>query len=157
MGLGGRGRPRALRAAGAAAGARRPRQGPSGPRGPSAHASRARRPPPQDPANLDRVWVLFGGGGLWRTDNFYSTLRYKPDGRPSWRPLTDDQPGTNGGAVAFGKTSDDLYLALGDFDSSLIPDVNAASSVSGILLKSTNGGDSWSAPVIIDPDVSVVW
>jgi hypothetical protein len=65
----------------------------------------------QDPENLNRVYVLFGGGGIWRTDNFYDTPLRKPEGT-KWTPLTDKLP-NNGGAMAFGRTSQVLYYAIG--------------------------------------------
>jgi len=56
--------------------------------------------------------VLFGGGGIWRTDNFYAT----PEGRPggtTWRSVTDDLP-NNGGSMAFGANGNILYYGIGE-------------------------------------------
>ena len=84
----------------------------------------------QDPTNPERVFVLSAGGGLWRTDNFSQN-------KPSWQPLTDAVYSTSGGAVAFGATPNVLYLGMGD------PFGNI-SSVTGFMLKSVNGGNTWS-------------
>jgi len=66
----------------------------------------------QDPVNLNRVFVLFGGGGVWRTDNFYATVAGQA-GDTTWRPLTNRLP-SNGGAIAFGALSNVLYYAIGE-------------------------------------------
>jgi hypothetical protein len=84
----------------------------------------------QDPTRPDRVFVLSAGGGLWRSDNFSQN-------KPNWTPLTDRSYNTSGGAVAFGSSTDVLYLGVGDpFD--------ATTSVSGVMLKSTDAGLTWS-------------
>src|SRR5205814_7716863 len=61
-------------------------------------------PHPTDP---DTVYLLTSGGGLWKTTNFESS-------NTSWIPLTDNLPTTGGGAVAFGRSPNVLYLGLGD-------------------------------------------
>jgi hypothetical protein len=84
----------------------------------------------QDPTRPDRVYVLSAGGGLWRTDNFSNN-------KPAWTPLTDSAYSTSGGSFAFGASPDVLYLGIGDpFD--------ATTSVSGVMLKSTDAGKTWS-------------
>uniref|UniRef100_A0A383VAR7 Sortilin N-terminal domain-containing protein n=1 Tax=Tetradesmus obliquus TaxID=3088 RepID=A0A383VAR7_TETOB len=67
----------------------------------------------QDPNNLNRVYVAFSAGGVWRSDNFFSQA-------PTWRALTDSAfvsvPTTSVGAMALGAAdSKMIYLGLGDF------------------------------------------
>src|SRR5260370_26105685 len=86
-----------------------------------------------DPADTNTVYLLTSGGGLWKTTNFLQT-------NPTWVPKTDALPTTGGGSVAFGRTSNVLYLGLGDpFDDFPL--------AGGFVTKSTNGGDTW-GPVI---------
>ena len=78
-------------------------------------------PHPTDP-NI--VYFLTSGGGLWRTNNWTSA-------NTTWSVLTDDLPTTGGGAVAFGRNPNTLYLGLGDpYDQIL---------VGGSIVKSKNG------------------
>lgn len=94
-----------------------------------------------DPARPERVYVLSAGGGLWRTDNFSKN-------KPDWMPLTDGAYSTSGGSVAFGASTDVLYLGIGDpFD--------ATTSVTGVMLKSTDAGRTWS-PFADLPDAIIV-
>lgn len=91
----------------------------------------------QDPSNPERVYVLSAGGGLWRTDNFSNN-------KPSWQPLSDSAISTSGGAVSFGATSNVLYLGIGD------PLGEKPSQFTGFILKSVDGGNTWSAPALLD-------
>lgn len=85
------------------------------------------------PTNPDIVYVLTSGGGIFKTTNFRAT-------RSLWTPKTDGLLTTSGGAMAFGKSPDTLYLGSGDpFDY----------AVGGVVTKSTNGGDTWSAYVTL--------
>ena len=94
-------------------------------------------PHPTDPNTL---YFLTSGGGLWKTTNFESATT-------TWAPLTDDLPTTGGGAIAFGRTPDVLYLGLGDpYDQIL---------VGGAMVKSTDGGASWSPMIELGNTVSV--
>jgi photosystem II stability/assembly factor-like uncharacterized protein len=82
-----------------------------------------------DPANADIVYLLTSGGGLWKTTNFLSP-------RPAWAPKSDGVSAA-GGAVAFGSGANTVILGTGDpFDEGL----------GGFVVKSTDGGDTWSAP-----------
>ena len=86
-------------------------------------------PHPQDP---DTVYVLSSGGGLWKSTNFRSANH-------RWRPLTDSVGTTAGGSVAMGSDPETLYLGTGDpFD-----------APGGFIVRSTNGGNTWSDPVIL--------
>lgn len=92
------------------------------------------------PTHADTLYFLTSGGGLWRTDNWGSP-------NTTWTPLTDDLPTTGGGSVAFGKNPNHLYLGLGDpFDQIL---------VGGSVVKSKNGGNSWSELIELGTAVSV--
>ncbi len=92
------------------------------------------------PTNPDVVYFLTSGGGLWRTNNWTSD-------NTTWTVLTDDLPTTGGGAVAFGKNPNTLYLGLGDpYDQIL---------VGGSMVKSKNGGVTWSPMIELGNAVSV--
>src|ERR1700730_16067139 len=94
-------------------------------------------PHPTDPNTL---YFLTSGGGLWVTHNFTANP-------PSWTPLTDSLVTTGGGSVAFGRTPSVLYLGLGDpFD--LI-------NVGGAMLKSTDGGSTWTNFVYLGQSFAV--
>jgi len=95
--------------------------------------------PDPRPQKADTVYLLTSGGGLWKTTNFSAS-------QPTWVPKTDGIYGTAGGSAAFGRSPDVLYLGSGDpFDL----------GVGGVMYKSTNGGDSWSAPIPL-PGASAV-
>src|SRR3954466_14345014 len=92
------------------------------------------------PTNPDVVYFLTSGGGLWRTKNWTAK-------DTQWQPLTDDLPTTGGGAAAFGKNASNIYLGLGDpYDQIL---------VGGSMVKSKNGGESWSPLIELGNAVSV--
>lgn len=86
-------------------------------------------PHPTDP---DIVYVLSGGGGLWKTTNFTSPNH-------KWRPLTDSIGTTSGGSVAFGSNPKTLYLGTGDPWGFTAP--------GGFMVTTRNGGNTWSDPV----------
>lgn len=84
-------------------------------------------PHPTDPNTL---YVLSSSGGVWKTSNFESPY-------PNWVPITDKVITTSGGALAMGRNPDTLYFGTGDpFDG--IP------LVGGAMLRTTDGGASWS-------------
>ncbi len=92
------------------------------------------------PTNPDIVYFLTSGGGLWRTNNWTSSVT-------TWNVLTDDLPTTGGGSVAFGSNPNTLYLGLGDpYDQIL---------VGGAMTKSRNGGVSWEPIIELGNAVSV--
>jgi hypothetical protein len=92
------------------------------------------------PTDANTVYLLTSGGGLWVTQNFTAAL-------PAWRALTDSQVTTGGGSVAFGRTPSVIYLGLGDpFD---------IINVGGAMLKSSNGGATWTNYVDLGTALSV--
>lgn len=87
-------------------------------------------PHPTDPNIL---YFLTSSGGLWRTTSFQNN-------KPDWVALTDNVITTSGGAAAFGRTPDTIYLGLGDpFDGN--------SAAGAYVLKSTDGGQTWGPAV----------
>ncbi len=77
------------------------------------------------------VYVLASGGGLWKTTNFLSAL-------PTWTALTDFIGSNMSGAATFGRVTSTLYVGAGDpFDL----------GVGGFVVKSSNGGTTWTAGV----------
>ena len=96
------------------------------------------------PTNADTVYVLKSSGGLWKTTDFSAP-------RPTWRPMSDMVLSTSGGAAAFGRNPETIFLATGDpFDP----------GVGGFIYRSANGGQSWSPAIKLGassvvPDVKV--
>jgi hypothetical protein len=87
-------------------------------------------PHPTDP---NVMYLLTSSGGLWKTTDFSMN-------KPHWTSLTDFLATTSGGAAAFGRNPDTIYLGLGDpFDG------NAAAGA--YVLKSTDGGNTWGPAV----------
>ena len=83
------------------------------------------------PTNADIVYVLKSSGGLWKTTDFSAP-------RPAWRPMSDMVLSTSGGAAAFGRNPETIFLATGDpFDP----------GVGGFIYRSSNGGESWSRAI----------
>jgi subtilisin-like proprotein convertase family protein len=77
------------------------------------------------------IYVLAAGGGLWKTTNFLSAT-------PTWVALTDFVGSNMSGSAAFGISTSTLYVGSGDpFDA----------GVGGFMVKSTNGGTTWSAAI----------
>lgn len=82
------------------------------------------------PTNPNIVYVLTSSGGLWKSTNFTQI-------KPNWVPKTDSLSTTSGGSAAFGHDPNTIYLGLGDpFEGSGL--------TGGVMLKSTDGGDTWS-------------
>ena len=89
--------------------------------------------PDPRPQKSDTVYLLTSGGGLWKTTNFSAT-------QPAWAPKSDGIYATAGGGAAFGRTPDVIYMGSGDpFDI----------GVGGLMYKSSDGADHWSAPVVL--------
>jgi hypothetical protein len=85
------------------------------------------------PRNPDIVYLLTSSGGLWKTVNFTSS-------HPHWEPKTDSAFTTSGGAAAFGRTPDTIYVGLGD------PFQNGHSA-GGFMIKTTDGGETFTKAV----------
>jgi photosystem II stability/assembly factor-like uncharacterized protein len=89
-------------------------------------------PHPTDP---NTVYLLSSSGGIWKTTNFESPY-------PTWNPITDKAITTSGGAAAFGRNPQTIYYGTGDpFDGIPI--------VGGAMLKTTDGGNTWSPFVFL--------
>lgn len=94
-------------------------------------------PHPTDP---NTVYILSSAGGLWVTHNFDSA-------DVTWQPLTDFLPTTAGGAAAFGRDPNTIYVGLGDpFDQI---------TVGGSIVKTTDGGQTWSQMIELGSAISV--
>lgn len=88
------------------------------------------------PTNPNIVYFLTSSGGFWKTSNFSAKT-------PTWRCTTDSIAHTSGGAMAFGRTPNTIYLGLGDpFDG------NPAAG--GFMLKSIDGGETWGPAVRLE-------
>jgi photosystem II stability/assembly factor-like uncharacterized protein len=83
-----------------------------------------------DPADPRRLFIATAGGGVWRST----------DAGANWKALTDSLGSLACGALALDPTDlDTLYLGLGDpFDGTGIG-----------LVKTTDGGETWSDPVYL--------
>lgn len=88
-----------------------------------------------DPRDANVVYVATSGGGVWKTYNFTAS------GGPTWIPTTDTLPSLAIGALAIDEAHPDtLYMGTGDF----------IDGSGNSMFKSTNGGGTWSAPVVLD-------
>ncbi len=88
-----------------------------------------------DPRDANVVYVATSGGGVWKTYNFLATTG------PTWNPASDTLPNLAVGALAIDAAHPDtLYLGSGDF-------IDASGNT---MFKSTNGGGTWSAPVVLE-------
>ena len=81
----------------------------------------------QDPNNANTIYIGAASGGLWKSTN----------GGVSWTNLTDNQAvlGVSGIAISH-NSSDTIYIGTGDGD--------GFNTYSVGVLKSTNGGTTWS-------------
>ncbi|HTJ42355.1 MAG TPA: hypothetical protein VL463_09695 [Kofleriaceae bacterium] len=94
-----------------------------------------------DPRDPNVVYMAVSGGGLWKTFDFLAE-----DG-PHWAPTMDTQPNLAVGALALDPANPDvLYVGNGDF----------IDSSGNTILKSSDGGGTWAAPVVVSPFVSSV-
>ena len=87
-----------------------------------------------DPRDPNVVYLSASGGGVWKTYDFLSSTG------PTWVPLTDTLPNLAAGVLALDPDHPDtLYLGTGDF----------IDTSGNTMLKSTDGGGTWSAPVVL--------
>jgi len=96
-----------------------------------------------DPADASGNTVLLGGayGGLWKSTNAGS-LSSNP-AAVVWQPLIDDQPTLAVGAIALQPGNSNVIL-VGTGETN-----NSADSYYGLgILRSTNGGSTWTTPPI---------
>ncbi|HEY8211556.1 MAG TPA: hypothetical protein VIG99_28935 [Myxococcaceae bacterium] len=83
---------------------------------------------PSDPTN---VIIGTSGGGMWKTNNFGAA-------DPTWTPIGESLPGLAIGAIKRDPSDPNtLYAGLGDF----------IDTPGGQMVKTTDGGASWSSPV----------
>ena len=84
-----------------------------------------------DPRDPNIVYMAVSGGGVWKTFDFQSA-------NPHWAPTMDLLPNLAVGALALDPDHPDtLFVGNGDF-------VDASGDT---ILKSTDGGGTWAAPV----------
>ncbi len=89
-----------------------------------------------DPRDPNIVYYAASSGGVWKSYDFVSAAP-----RPGWSALSDGLTDLSVGAMALDPSHPDtLYVGSGDpFDS----------YAGGTVVKSTDGGASWSAPVVL--------
>ncbi len=88
-----------------------------------------------DPRDQNLAYIATTGGGVWKTHDLFAA-------DPLWQPVTETIGNLAVGALEMDPTAPDtLYIGLGDH-------ANDA-TLGGQLLKTTNGGGSWSAPVVL--------
>src|SRR6476659_5042680 len=86
-----------------------------------------------DPTDASTIFVGSVNGGIWRTTNASAAS-------PNWTPLIDDFPGLSIGAIAISPRDHNTIFAGAGRSSS---ENGEGGSLTG-LLKSTDGGDTWS-------------
>jgi hypothetical protein len=87
-----------------------------------------------DPRDPNIVYVATSGGGVWKTFNFLTAIN------PTWQPLTDTQPNIAIGAMAMDPAAPNtIYIGMGD----------AFDLGGNTVQKSTDGGITWSTPVVL--------
>lgn len=87
------------------------------------------------PTDANTVFVATAGGGLWKTQNFHTVT-------PTWVPLTDSVVGSiDLGAMDVDPSNPNvLYVGTGE---------NGDALPGGAVMKSTDGGATWQAPVLL--------
>ncbi|WP_224246074.1 WD40/YVTN/BNR-like repeat-containing protein [Hyalangium gracile] len=86
------------------------------------------------PGNANIAYTSTSGGGIWKTFTFQEK-------NPVWYPITETIGNLAIGAIAMDPNDPEtIYAGLGDF----------TDSPSGHMIKSTNGGVTWSEPVRLE-------
>jgi photosystem II stability/assembly factor-like uncharacterized protein len=97
-----------------------------------------------DPDNSNVIYVSSAGGGVWKTT----------DGGATWLPKTESVGSLGCGALAMDPfDSDTLYLGLGDPHRTGILGLGTAPGLG--VLKTTDGGAHWSAPVFLGDSTNI--
>ncbi|MBL8299774.1 MAG: hypothetical protein JNN30_15665 [Rhodanobacteraceae bacterium] len=97
------------------------------------------------PDNPDIVYVASGGGGVWRSNN----------AGDAWVALTDKLGSLGTGALAMDPNQPNrLYLGLGDPNRHGWQKTLGTSPGLGVL-KSTDGGANWSAPIFLGDSTNI--
>jgi hypothetical protein len=87
------------------------------------------------PQHQNIAYISTTGGGVWKTHDLFS-----PD--PLWHPVSETIGNLAVGTLEMDPTAPDtLYIGLGDLAGDATP--------GGQLLKSTDGGGAWSAPMVL--------
>ena len=94
--------------------------------------------------------MLTSGGGLWKTQNLFD-----PSGFPTWTPLSDNLLSTCGGSFALGRSSDTIYLGLGD-PMQYFGSISETGCIGGMMYISQDGGLSWGSPIYFTLEVEGV-
>ncbi len=96
------------------------------------------------PDNSNVIYVASAGGGVWKTTNGGST----------WKPKTESVGSLGCGALAMDPFDEDtLYLGLGDPHRVGILGLGTAPGLG--ILKTTDGGDNWSEPVLLGDSTTI--
>jgi hypothetical protein len=86
-----------------------------------------------DPRDGNVVYMAVSGGGLWKSWDFLSAS-------PHWAPAMDTQPNLAvGSATLDAQNPDTIYVGTGDF-------IDGSGDT---ILKSSDGGSTWAAPVVL--------
>jgi len=96
----------------------------------------------QSSTDINTLYVLTGGGGLWKTKNLFES-----SGFPTWTPLTDNLLSMCGGSFAMGRSSDTIYLGIGDPLKAI--STGGTVCIGGIVYVSQDGGTSWAPPIYL--------
>jgi hypothetical protein len=89
-----------------------------------------------------RLWVAAAGGGIWRTTNALTPS-------PSWTFVSGSFPTNAIGTLTYDASSGALYAGTGE------PNASADSEAGRGLMKSTDGGDTWThLPAITTTSIS---
>jgi hypothetical protein len=104
-----------------------------------------------DPRDANVVYLATAGGGVWKAWDFVASTP-----NPTWHPITENLGNLAVGAMALDPTNPDtLYIGLGDAESSGAYGFGAI--YGNAIVKSTDGGGSWLAPVALSGTYPPTW